>query len=72
MFYGRGNANYIHANRYPVAAAQNPPQQFVLSGFHVAASQPPSPPLVSLLSLECWGTSAGSVPQKPKQLTLVG
>ena len=25
--YGRENANYIHANRYPVAAAQNLPQQ---------------------------------------------
>ena len=27
MFYGRENANYIHANRYTVAAAQNLPQQ---------------------------------------------
>ena len=26
MFCGRENANYIHANRYPVAAAQNLPQ----------------------------------------------
>ena len=26
MFYGRENANYIHANRYPVAAAQSIPQ----------------------------------------------
>ena len=25
MFYGRENANYIRANRYPVAAAQNLP-----------------------------------------------
>ena len=28
MFYGRENANYIHANRYPVAAAQNLPQHY--------------------------------------------
>ena len=27
MFYGRENANYIQANRYPVAAALNLPQQ---------------------------------------------
>ena len=30
MFYGRENANYIHANRYPVAAAQNLPQQLAI------------------------------------------
>ena len=29
MFYGRENANYIHANRYPVAAAQNLPQHSI-------------------------------------------
>ena len=52
MFYGRENANYIHANRYPVAAAQNLPQHLF------GANRGPRPSADPWMARLCLGPTA--------------